>query len=186
MESRLEKETQMSRAHPNVREETFRISQVNPKISGPLPRSKQAQTIDHLNSLLANEFALFTKTLNYHWNVSGPRFHSIHGFLDDQYHDLLTAIDRIAERVREIDGQAMGTLAEFKKRSTVTERPGVFPETSQMIAELVSDHDAMETQIKGILNHIKLLGSDPSTEDIMVNMLKMHERLAWKLKAHLT
>jgi starvation-inducible DNA-binding protein len=138
-----------------------------------------------LNTLLADEYALFTKTLNYHWNVTGPRFYSVHEFLENQYRDLLEVIDDVAERIREIGKQPMGTLSEFSIQTHITERPGVHPETSAMIADLKNDHDLICSEIRRILADESKAVVDPGTEDFLTGLLKKHEEMAWMLKSTL-
>ncbi len=169
----------------NIKRETFRVPEkmLKPVIASPYV--DRAKVIDRFNSLLANEFLLFTKTLNYHWNVTGPRFHSIHEFLDTQYHDMLKLVDDLAERVRQIGGNPIGTLNEMKKGSTLLERPGKYPETSTMLADLMSDHESIQIQIRSLLTQIEKEQNDPGSEDFLINLLKQHENMAWMLKSQL-
>ncbi len=138
-----------------------------------------------INSILANEFSLFVKTLNFHWNVTGPRFHSIHEFLETQYRELLEIIDDVAERVRKIDGHPIGTLKEFQKLTSIVERPGSQPETSNMIADLMLGHEVLQTQIKAALETVTGDYNDPGTEDFLAGLLSKHENMAWMLRSHL-
>ncbi len=150
------------------------------------PAKGTNEMILSINALLANEFTLFTKTLNYHWNVTGPRFHSVHQFLEEHYKQFLTIIDDVAERVREIGGRPTSTLKELQDKSFLIERPGVFPRTSEMIADLLSDHETVQTQIKAIIKQCDQSDNfDPVTEDFMTNLLKQHEEMSWMLKSHL-
>lgn len=170
---------------PNIRKETFKVPDSIATFPHVSPSKGTDRVTDCLNSLLANEFALFTKTLNFHWNVTGPRFHSVHKFLDDQYHDLLKVVDDVAERIREIGGNPMGTLTELQTSTSLVERPGVQPETSNMIADLMSDHESIQSQIKTILKEIDRGESDPGSEDFLTSLLKKHEKMAWMLKSHI-
>ncbi len=139
-----------------------------------------------LNAILADEFALFTKTLNYHWNVTGPRFYSVHEFLEGHYKELLLVIDNVAERIRQMGSQPMGTLAEFSIRTHVTERPGVYPETSAMIADLLQDHNMICEEIRKVLSADSKPEVDTGTEDFLSGLLKKHEEMAWMLKSTLS
>src|SRR5690606_28829488 len=85
----------------------------------PEPSVADRETVEHMNSLLANEFSLFTKTLNYHWNVTGPHFLAIHKFLDDHYHSLLEVMDETAERIRALGGFPIGTIKEFHREMSL-------------------------------------------------------------------
>ena len=154
--------------------ETRKGSQASPKL------------IEGLNTLLANEYALFTKTLNYHWNVTGPRFHSIHEFLEEHYRTLLEKIDDVAERIREVGSQPCGTMMEFRSKSQVQEHPGVFPEASVMIGELLKDHNLVCGSIRQMLSDETDYSVDHGTEDFLTGLLKEHEEMAWMLKSHLS
>lgn len=149
-------------------------------ISSDLPSSK----VEGLNSLLANEFALFTKTLNYHWNARGMNFASVHSFLEEQYKQMLEVIDGVAERIRKLDAVPAGSLKEFQKLSSISESTGKRPDTFHMISNLASDHDAIRDQIKTLLKDLSD-ERDPGTEDFLTGLLKNHETMSWMLKSHL-
>lgn len=139
----------------------------------------------NLNRLLANEYTLFTKTLKYHWNVTGERFYSIHEFLETQYKTLLTTIDDLAERVREIRGFPIATMTEFKERTDIVEHPGSNPEASMMLVDLLQDHDLIRSQIQEILESKERFRMQASTEDFLIGMLKSHDEMAWMLRSSL-
>src|SRR5207247_8547724 len=82
-----------------------------------IPESGRASVVDILNRLLSDEYVLLTKTRNYHWNVTGPQFNDLHKFFEGQYDELNEIVDEVAERARQLDGRAFGTLAEFAKSS---------------------------------------------------------------------
>lgn len=167
------------------RKETFETADAIAEFPNASPAKAGDTMVKYLNALLSNEFTLFTKTLNYHWNVTGLRFHSIHQFLGEHYQQLLKEVDSLAERIREVGGNPMGTLTELKRSTSLVERPGVYPETSIMLADLMSDHETIQVQIKTILKEIKAKKSDPGTEDYLTTLLKKHEEMGWMLKAHL-
>src|SRR5262245_6285237 len=96
-----------------------------------------------LEALLADEYVLYTKTRNYHWNVVGPQFNHLHKFFESQYEALNEVVDDVAERARTLGGHAIGTLAEFVKQARLTEHPGQYPDARQMIANLLADHEAV-------------------------------------------
>lgn len=144
-----------------------------------------ALKVRELNRLLADEYTLFTKTLNYHWNITGPRFKSVHEFLETQYKDLLEMIDDVAERVREVGGYAIGTLEEIKGASTLPEQPKSYPQTSEMISNLRSDHMQIQKKIKSILSLLDERWDDPGSEDFLTSLLKKHEEMTWMLTSHL-
>lgn len=147
-----------------------------------MKNTKPIQT--ELNTLLSNEFALFQRTLNYHWNLTGPRFHSLHVFFGEHYNTLLEYIDMIAERNRIIQGTPIGTLSEVKKRMTLKEAPEEIPSTSQMIASLSDGHSEIISEIQSSLKKLED-DIDPGTEDMLVEILRGHEKIQWMLRAHI-
>lgn len=147
---------------------------------------KQNQIIVHgLNELLANEYALFTKTLNFHWNVTGPRFHSLHLFLEEQYHNLLEVMDGIAERVRILGDTPLSTIKEMETNMVIKERNGNGLSDSEMLDELLNDSVLIQDHIKEKVSHEKVFSHDPGTEDFLIDILKKHEKLSWMLRSHL-
>ena len=140
---------------------------------------------DFLNNFLANEYALFTKTLNYHWNVTGPRFHSMHNFLEGHYKTLLNYMDDIAERVRIVGETPYSTLASLKEAMDVKEENGRGMATNDMLKDLFDTHIAIQTSIKDIIKDEALFKNDPGTEDFLVGMLQGHEEMSWMIKSHL-
>lgn len=139
---------------------------------------------NHLNHILANEFALFTKTLNFHWNVTGPRFNSLHNFMEQEYKGLLTVMDDIAERIRFMGKTPISTVKRFSKEMDLNEQNGNDLSASQMLGELFQDNIQMQTYIKEALREEKMFKNDPGTHDFLVNLLQKHEVTSWKLKSH--
>ncbi len=101
-----------------------------------------------LNTLLADEYLLYTNTRNYHWNVVGPQFNDLHKFFEAQYNELNEIVDDVAERARALGGHAMGTLAEFLKQTRLKEHQGAYPEAQEMIADLLAQHEAKIRQLR--------------------------------------
>src|SRR2546425_9442905 len=97
---------------------------------------QRAGVIDILNTLLADEYLLYTKTRNYHWNVVGPQFNDLHKFFEAQYTELNEIVDDVAERARSLGGKAIGTLVEFLKHTRLKEHQGEYPEAREMLANL--------------------------------------------------
>lgn len=135
-----------------------------------------------LNTLLANEFLLYTKTLKFHWNVKGPFFHDLHKLFDNQYKELFEIIDEIAERVQFLDFEALGTLSEFEKHATLIETPGQNPTAKGMIKELLSDYEAVIRQIRTDADKA-LTYNDAGTNDFLLGILQKHEKTAWILRS---
>lgn len=138
-----------------------------------------------LNSILANEFSLFTKTLNYHWNITGPRFHSLHTFLEGHYRELLEIMDSVAERVRILDERPIGTVKQMYSETEVldsTEKPLM---AEEMLQNLLRDHQLIKGQVKEILSDESLFKFEAGSHDFLVSLLQKHEMMAWMLKSHL-
>lgn len=138
-----------------------------------------------LNNLLANEYALFTKTLNYHWNITGPRFNSIHKFLEEHYHSLLTVMDDVAERVRILGETPHSTVKKMAAEMDINERNGMDMSSSEMLDDLLGDNIKIQSFIKETIANEDLFKKDPGTEDFLVGLLQKHETMSWMLKSHL-
>jgi len=138
--------------------------------------------IDILTKALADEYVLYTKTRNYHWNVVGPNFNDLHKFFEGQYDQTAEDIDEIAERIRALGGKAVATITEFLQHTRLEEHPGTYPDSKSMVGNLVADH---ETIIQNIRKDIKLCEqhNDVGTEDFLTSMLEKHEKTAWMLRS---
>jgi starvation-inducible DNA-binding protein len=135
-----------------------------------------------LNALLADEFLLYAKTRNYHWNVEGPNFHDLHKLFEGQYEELDEIIDDTAERVRQIGHYALGSLDAFLKYAHLTEGQQA-SSAAEMIQSLLDDH---ETLIRELRNSIVIAGEqhkDAGTADFFTRILESHEKTAWMLRA---
>ncbi|MEW6325277.1 MAG: DNA starvation/stationary phase protection protein [Nitrospirota bacterium] len=136
-----------------------------------------------LNELLADEFVLYTKTRNYHWNVRGPRFHDLHKFFESQYNELNDIVDEVAERIRQLGDMPWATLAEFTQHGRLKEQPGDYPEAEEMIGNLLADHEAVIQQLRNDADTIAEKHRDMGTNDFALDLLKQHEKMAWMLRA---
>ena len=103
----------------------------------------RAGVVRLLNTTLADEYVLYTKTRNFHWNVVGPQFNDLHKFFEQQYTELNVIVDDVAERARALGGRALGSLAEFSAHARLKERPAKPLAAREMLAELVADHEAL-------------------------------------------
>jgi starvation-inducible DNA-binding protein len=138
-----------------------------------------------LTKLLADEYVLYTKTRNYHWNVVGPQFNDLHKFFEEQYNELNTVVDDVAERARALDGNAVGTLAEFVEHTRLTEHPGQYPPAREMLAHLLADHETVIRQLRGDLETSMNTYQDAGTNDFLTGLMEQHEKMAWMLRAFL-
>lgn len=146
--------------------------------------STDSEIIERLNDILANQFTVFTKTLNYHWNIVGPRFIAIHEFLDDQYHDQLKMMDSLAERIRYLNAHPVGTLQEVEKDASVPEEPGFYPDTQEMLADLCEGHKEISDQMNDLMCKFEEQ-LDFATQDLLVKLQGKHQKMLWMLRAHL-
>lgn len=149
-----------------------------------LTEQARQQVIEILNHRLSDAVVLYTKTRNYHWNVTGIEFIQLHLLFEGQYEALAESIDEIAERVRQVGGFAFGTLDEFKQNSSIEEQPGRIPSAEDMIRNLLNDHEAVVRQLRKDADTTDELG-DMLTNDFLIGLAEKHEKTAWFLRAHL-
>jgi starvation-inducible DNA-binding protein len=154
---------------------------MNPNI-GLTDGNRQA-VVDLLNTLLADEYLLYTKTRNYHWNVVGPQFNDLHKFFEAQYEALDGIIDEVAERARAVGGNAIGTLAELAKRARLTEKPGEYPDAATMLSRLLADHESMARTLRADLVTALDKHGDAGTSDFLTGLMEQHEKMAWMLRS---
>lgn len=136
-----------------------------------------------LNRLLADEHVLYVKTRNYHWNVVGPHFHSLHEMFEEQYKQLAPAIDEIAERARTLGVTALGSMGQFLDEARLHEDSGEPPDAHTMLANLVHDHEAVIQQLRGDVEACDEEHNDQGTADFLTGLMEMHEKIAWMLRA---
>ncbi|HEX7048119.1 MAG TPA: Dps family protein [Gammaproteobacteria bacterium] len=138
---------------------------------------------EKLSRLLADSYTLYLKTHNYHWNVTGPMFQTLHTLFETQYTELAVAVDDIAERIRALGERAPGSYREFAKLAEVKDAEGV-PKAEEMIRELAADH---ETVSRALMETFKEAGKhgDEATISLVTARLEVHQKAAWMLRAHL-
>jgi starvation-inducible DNA-binding protein len=138
-----------------------------------------------LNTLLSDEYVLYTKTRNYHWNVVGPQFNDLHKFFEDQYEQLDEIVDEVAERARFLGGQSLGSLSDFLKHTKLKEYPGKYPDAQGMISNLLADHEAIVRSLRVNLEICADKYRNIGTNDFLTGLMKRHEKMAWMLRAFL-
>ncbi len=136
-----------------------------------------------LSNVLADTFTLYLKTHNFHWNVTGPMFRTLHLMFEEQYNDLWLASDAIAERIRALGCTAPGSYREFSKLTYLRE-PEVVPRATDMIAELLSDHETCARTARWALS-VARSDVDAPSEDLLTQRLIAHEKTAWMLRSML-
>ncbi len=145
--------------------------------------AKSNTVVEQLADMLALSYTLYLKTQNFHWNVTGPMFTTLHELFMTQYTELATAIDEIAERIRALGAFAPGSFSEFTRRSAIKEETG-HPSAKEMIRTLMNDQAVIVA-----LSH-KLFASadeakDQATADLATRRQNAHEKNAWMLRSHL-
>jgi starvation-inducible DNA-binding protein len=150
--------------------------------------SKEARqgVIAILNNILCDEYILYTKTRNYHWNVLGSDFSERHAFFKEQYEALDEIIDEVAERVRQLNGMSLGTLSEFVEHGRLKEFPGDYPDDLKMISNLLSDHEEIIRGLRRDADRCEDEYHDMGTNDFLIGIMEKHEKMAWMLRAHLS
>jgi len=138
-----------------------------------------------LAKLLADEFVLYTKTLNAHWNVEGTDFHSMHLFFEGQYGQLQEQTDSVAERIRSLGHYAPGTMKLFLELTHLTEFNESKNDSLGYIKELLQDHESIVEFIRGNINSFANDYGDATTSDFITGLAEAHEKMAWMLRAHL-
>lgn len=136
-----------------------------------------------LNTLLCDEYLLYTQTRKYHWNVFGPHFNDLHKFFQGQYEELDDIVDDVAERVRSLGGVSYGSMTEFLKDARLKEEPGKNPEALKMVEQLLKQHESI---IKSLRNDIEICATkymDAGTSDFLTQIMEKHEKMAWMLRA---
>lgn len=134
-----------------------------------------------LSKMLADSYTLYLMTHNFHWNVTGPLFNTLHQMFMDQYTEQWQALDDIAERIRALGHYAPGTYAEYARLSSIQE-PASVPEATQMIQLLVKGNEAVAKTARAALERAEE-ASDAPTADLLTRRLEVHEKNAWMLRS---
>lgn len=138
-----------------------------------------------LSKLVADEYVLYTKTRNAHWNIEGPDFHNMHLFFESQYEQLDEIIDSVAERVRALGHYAPGTLKSFLSLTHLTEYSERENTSKGFIQELLADHDSIIAFLRENIEPFANEYRDAGTSDFITGLMEQHEKMAWMLRAHL-
>ncbi|MDQ7020090.1 MAG: Dps family protein [Robiginitomaculum sp.] len=136
-----------------------------------------------LAGLLADTYTLYLKTHNFHWNVKGPMFNSLHLMFETQYAELALAVDEIAERIRALGLPAPGSYREFASLTKLSEAKGG-ENAMQMVAALAADHEAVSARARSIFDVVEKANDQPSA-DLLTRRMDIHEKTAWMLRSTL-
>ena len=148
-----------------------------------LSSDARAKIADQLNRLLADSYTLYLKTHNYHWNVTGPHFGSLHTLFETQYSELALAVDEIAERIRALGHRSPGSYAEFGRLTGITEASGQ-PNALEMVGQLAGDNETCAASAAKAFAAADEVGDQP-TADLAVTRQQLHEKSAWMLRSFL-
>ncbi len=146
--------------------------------------ANRQQVTNQLAKLLADEYVLYTKTRNAHWNVEGPDFHSMHLFFESQYEELDEIMDSVAERIRSLGHYAPATLKSFLNLTHLTEYSERDNDSMGFMKELLEDHESIIEFIRSNVDAFANTFKDVGTSDFITGLLETHEKMAWMLRAH--
>ncbi|MCD8514965.1 MAG: DNA starvation/stationary phase protection protein [Burkholderiaceae bacterium] len=135
-----------------------------------------------LSRLLADTYTLYLTTHNFHWNVTGPMFNSLHAMFMAQYTELWNAVDPIAERIRALGHVAPGSYAQYGKLSSLPDAPEEPPKAMEMIRILAQGHEAVARTARSLFPLVQKASDEPSA-DLLVQRLSVHEQTAWMLRS---
>lgn len=146
-----------------------------------IPEKNRKEVAENLGRLLADSYTLYLKTHNYHWNVTGPMFQTLHNMFEEHYTELAPAVDEIAERIRALGAYAPGSYNAFSKLTSIKEEDSV-PSARDMIANLVKGHEAVVKTARSIIPSAEE-GGDEATIDLVTQRIQLHEKTAWMLRS---
>ena len=141
----------------------------------------RAKIAEGLSRLLADSYTLYLTTHNFHWNVTGPMFNTLHLMFETQYNELALAVDVIAERIRALGLPAPVSYAQFTKLTSIQEETGV-PSAEEMIRQLVKDQEAVVRTARSIFPVVEKASDEP-TADLLTQRMQVHEKAAWMLRS---
>lgn len=156
---------------------------IDPSIDIGIPAEQRQEIAHGLSRLLADTYTLYLKTHNYHWNVTGPMFQTLHLMFETQYIELATAVDLIAERIRALGAPAPGTYREFGALSSIEEDDqDEVPGATEMIGRLVQGQEAVVRTARSVFPVVDEAHDEP-TADLLTQRMQVHEKTAWMLRS---
>lgn len=155
--------------------------EVSMKINIGIEEKDRKEIVHGLSRLLADTYTLYLKTHNFHWNVKGPMFQTLHLMFEQQYNELAIAVDLIAERIRALGFPSPGTYSEFIELSSIKEGRGV-PSAEEMIQSLVEGQEAVVRTARTIFPVVDNCHDEP-TADLLTQRMQIHEKTAWMLRS---
>ena len=156
---------------------------VKPNIG--IPKKDLTAVAELLSIGLADLVMLYTKTRKFHWNVSGDSFMELHKLFETQYKKLEEAIDEVAERISKLGSKTIGTMQEYAKLASIKEHPDKYPESKEMIQELLEDHETIIISLRKAIENCADKHNDVGTADFLTGLMEEHETIAWTLRRYL-
>ncbi|QBK03622.1 DNA starvation/stationary phase protection protein [Hylemonella gracilis] len=153
-----------------------------PAINIGISEQDRAAIAEGLSRLLADTYTLYLTTHNFHWNVTGPMFNTLHTMFMTQYTELWNAVDPVAERIRSLGHAAPGSYAQFGKLASVPDVPATPPKAMEMVRILVEGHEAVARTARAIFPLAEKANDEP-TADLLTQRLTVHEQSAWMLRS---
>ena len=154
-----------------------------PAINIGIEEGARAEIAGGVSRVLADSYSLYLKTHNFHWNVTGPMFNSLHNMFEEQYTELATAVDEIAERIRALGEPAPGSYTEYQKLTAIPEETGN-PDANEMLRQLVRDHETVARTAREVFALADEAHDEP-TADLLTQRMQLHEKTAWMLRSML-
>jgi len=158
------------------------VSARPPSINIGISDANRAAIAGGLSKLLADTYTLYLTTHNFHWNVTGPMFNTLHAMFMEQYTELWNAVDPIAERIRSLGHRAPGSYAQFGELASIKDAPATPPKAMEMVRILVEGHEAVAKTARKIFPIADEAGDQP-TADLPTQRLDVHEKTAWMLRS---
>lgn len=152
-----------------------------PAIDIGISAKDRAKIAAGLSRLLADNYTLYLQTHNFHWNVTGPMFNTLHLMFETQYNELWLATDLIAERIRSLGFPAPGTYGEYVKLASIKETPGQ-PKAEEMVRLLVAGNEAVARTARSVFPVVDK-ANDEATADLLTQRMQVHEKNAWMLRS---
>jgi starvation-inducible DNA-binding protein len=140
---------------------------------------------DQLSKVLADEFVLYSKTLNFHWNIEGPDFHSVHTYLESLYEEQQEVVDTVAEKIRAVGHYVPATLAKYSELTHLTEKVKGKNDSQSIFAELLEDHESIIIFLREEIKPIAEKWEAEGISDYLTGLMEQHEKTAWMLRSHL-
>ena len=146
-----------------------------------ITENNRKEIVKGLNALLADSYTLYLKTHNYHWNVTGPMFNTLHLMFEQQYTELSTAVDEIAERIRALGEFAPGSYSAYAALTSIPEDIDV-PDAETMVKNLVIAQETIAREARNVMKIVSEAGDEP-TADLLTQRMQVHEKTAWMLRS---